>query len=359
MKKVRHRNVRRRNVKTRREYLLENLGVKQKEVLVLVLVITIILAPLLCYQLILNEKKNVKPPKITIFGEDVVELNEGDAYKEPGYSACDAKGKDLTKQVVISGNVNTDKPGEYEIRYKVTDKHNQTVIVQRKVFVHEKKKENPPSPMPESTDEKIIYLTFDDGPGPYTEDLLKILEQYQAHATFFVTNQYEEYQYVIAKEHEMGNAVGIHSYSHQYGLVYQSKKNFYNDIEKMNAIIEKQIGSKSKLLRFPGGSSNTISKEYCRGIMSELTKSVEADGYHYYDWNVDSDDAGHAKTAEQVAANVISGVKGKRKAIVLQHDVKDYSVVAVEKILKWGIKNGYNFLALTEDSYEAHHGVNN
>ena len=164
---------------------------------------------------------------------------------------------------------------------------------------------------------------------------------------------------MIAKEHEMGNAVGIHSYSHQYGLVYQSKKNFYNDIEKMNAIIEKQIGSKSKLLRFPGGSSNTISKEYCRGIMSELTKSVEADGYHYYDWNVDSDDAGHAKTAEQVAANVISGVKGKRKAIVLQHDVKDYSVAAVEKILKWGIKNGYNFLALTEDSYEAHHGVNN
>ena len=65
MKKVRHRNVRRRNVKTRREYLLENLGVKQKEVLVLVLVITIILAPLLCYQLILNEKKNVKPPKLT------------------------------------------------------------------------------------------------------------------------------------------------------------------------------------------------------------------------------------------------------------------------------------------------------
>ena len=61
---------------------------------------------------------------------------------------------------------------------------------------------------------------------------MKILEQYQAHATFFVTNQYEEYQYVIAKEHEMGNAVGIHSYSHQYGLVYQSKKNFYNDIEK-------------------------------------------------------------------------------------------------------------------------------
>lgn len=356
---LRRRNVKRRNVRTRRAYFIDHLGARQKEVLIVILVITIILAPLLCYQMLSNGRVDKKPPKLTIRGESIVKLMEGEKYKEPGYSACDAKGQDLTKEVVISGNVNTDKAGEYEIRYKVTDKQDQTVIVQRKVIVHKKKNKTPLTPMPEPEDENIIYLTFDDGPGPYTEQLLKILEKYDAKATFFVTNQYKEYQDLIAKEFESGNAVGIHSYTHQYSFVYRNKKNFFEDIDKMNAIIEKQTGYRSKLLRFPGGSSNTISKDFCTGIMTVLTQKVEAAGYHYYDWNVDSDDAGKAKTAEQVAKNVISGVQGKRRSVVLQHDVKDYSVVAVEKILKWGTKNNYKFLPLTENSYEAHHGVNN
>ena len=82
-------------------------------------------------------------------------------------------------------------------------------------------------------------------------------------------------------------------------------------------------------------------------------------GFQYFDWNVDSNDAGGAKTAEKVYENVISGVKNRSVSIVLQHDTKGYSVDAVEKIIKWGLENGYTFLPLKSNSPTAHHGVNN
>ena len=68
-------------------------------------------------------------------------------------------------------------------------------------------------------------------------------------------------------------------------------------------------------MRFPGGSSNIVSKDYCPGIMTRLTKAVEDQGFHYFDWNVDSDDAGKAKTADEVFRNVTNGCAKKMRAI--------------------------------------------
>ena len=72
-----------------------------------------------------------------------------------------------------------------------------------------------------------------------------------------------------------------------------------------------------------------------------------------------SNDAGGAKKAKQVAKNVTEGAEKRRVSIVLQHDTKDFSVDAVEKIICWGLENGYTFRALDESSPGAHHGVNN
>ena len=113
------------------------------------------------------------------------------------------------------------------------------------------------------------------------------------------------------------------------------------------------------LLRFPGGSSNTISKDYSKGIMTRLAAAVTERGFTYFDWNVDSNDAGGAKTADEVFNNVIKGVKNKQNSVVLQHDMKSYSVDAVEKIIVWGLKNGYTFLPLDANSPTCHHGINN
>ena len=139
-------------------------------------------------------------------------------------------------------------------------------------------------------DSKIIYLTFDDGPGMYTKRILDVLEEYNVKATFFVTNQFPKYEYLIKNEYEKGHAIGVHTYSHNYRKIYSSFENYIDDVNKMNEIIKKYTGNFSNILRFPGGSSNTISRKYKKGIMTELTREVSNLGYTYFDWNVASGD---------------------------------------------------------------------
>ena len=94
--------------------------------------------------------------------------------------------------------------------------------------------------------------------------------------------------------------------------------------------------------------------------MTRLTQAVEAQGYKYFDWNVSSEDAkGGATTVDQIFNNVISGIEGKKYSIVLQHDIYGASVDAVEKIIQWGLANGYTFLPLDSSSPTAHHKVQN
>ena len=111
-------------------------------------------------------------------------------------------------------------------------------------------------------------------------------------------------------------------------------------------------------VRFPGGTSNTGSK-FNPGIMTRLTKALTEKGFRYCDWNVDSKDAGGAKTEEEVFNNVIKGIGKKSYSIVLQHDTQGFSVRAVEKIIVWGIVNGYSFWNLTDGASVIHHGAKN
>ena len=127
----------------------------------------------------------------------------------------------------------------------------------------------------------------------------------------------------------------------------------------MQDIIRRETGVETWLMRFPGGSSNTVSRRFSKGIMSTLTQAVQDAGFRYFDWNVDSDDAGSARTAKQVRENVIEGLKNHRVSVVLQHDIHDYSVDEVEDIILWAQDRGYQFLPLESDSPTAHHCVNN
>ena len=205
-------------------------------------------------------------------------------------------------------------------------------------------------------EEKVIYLTFDDGPGPDTEKLLNILDRYGVKATFFVVDT--PYVELLGEIARRGHAIGIHSASHDFRQVYASEEAFFADLTAMGNIIRQQAGVQTDLLRFPGGSSNTVSR-FNPGIMTRLTKAAEEMGYVYFDWNVDSNDAGGAQTAWEVYDNVISGCKWLDEAVVLQHDTKPFSVDAVEWIIRWGRANGYRFAALDENSPMAHHDVQN
>ncbi len=298
--------------------------------------------------------RDTQAPLITLLNGDVY-LKKGETYSDPGYTAEDLKDGDVTGQVMVSGTVDTGTEGTYKITYEVTDSSGNKAIAIRKVYVYENLANIPTS----DPGDKVVYLTFDDGPGPYTEKLLDVLDKYNVKVTFFVTNQYPKYQDLMAEEAKRGHTVAIHSYSHKYPEIYASETNYFADLNKMSDIIESQTGEKPMIVRFPGGSSNGISRKYCVGIMTKVTQAVTAAGYKYCDWNVLSGDAGETEVTSEVVQNVIEGMKSHKVSYVLQHDVKEFSVDAVEEIIKWGLANGYTFLPLEYDSPMLHHRVNN
>ncbi len=212
--------------------------------------------------------------------------------------------------------------------------------------------------MQNSNTNKICYLTFDDGPSDNTLRVLDVLNRYNVKATFFVVkNSKAEY---IKKISELGHTVGLHTASHSYSDIYSSEEAYYNDLNAISAVVEEQIGIKSNVIRFPGGSSNVISKGYCEGIMTALTKSVKDNGYFYYDWNVDSGDAAGSNVRYTVIRdNILRAAKNKNSICVLMHDTsaKDSTVRALPEVIEGLIAMGYRFEALTENSFSFGHEI--
>lgn len=222
-----------------------------------------------------------------------------------------------------------------------------------------------PTPAPTATpvpmvtvipEEKVIYLTFDDGPSIYTEDVLALLERYDIKATFFVCDTARSQ--LIAKIHEAGHTIGIHCQNHDYDVVYKSDEAYFKDLYAMRDIIYEQTGEYTTLVRFPGGSSNKVSS-FNPGIMTRLTKQLEQLGYQYFDWNVSSGDTKTKDTAE-IVAKLKKETKGLDYAIVLMHsEFKQYSFDAIEEYILWAFDNGYTFLPLSPTAPNAHHRINN
>lgn len=284
------------------------------------------------------------PPILRLEGMEQLTISQGTSYREAGYTAEDNCDGDITDRVTVTGSVDVNTPGTYVLEYSVSDSYGNTARCTREVTV---------KAIPEG---KIIYLTFDDGPGRYTQMLLDVLDKYNVKVTFFVTANGDPS--LIAKEAEAGHTVAMHTACHNYSKIYASEEAYFEDLYKIQDLIYSYTGERPTLLRFPGGSSNTVSG-FNEGIMTRLTKEVEDRGFEYFDWNVDSNDAGGATTSDEVFQNVTRGVSGRNVSVVLQHDIKEYSVKAVERIIQWGLENGYTFLPLTSGSPGAHHRVNN
>lgn len=218
---------------------------------------------------------------------------------------------------------------------------------------------SPQSKYPKPT--KVCYLTFDDGPSDNTLKILKILDKYDAKATFFVIGTNSKLEY-LTKIDKAGHAIGLHSNTHDYSKIYKSRSAFFKDINALSKKIDKNIGIKPMIMRFPGGSNNTVSKKYKKGIMSDLTTQVQIKGYAYFDWNVDSGDAsGHNVPASRITKNVLNQAKNKNSICVLMHDTgaKGTTVKALPDILDGLKKQGYKFEVLTEETYGYHYKVNN
>lgn len=289
-------------------------------------------------------------PIIYLNGAETIYLFLNQNYNEQGFTVKDNCETDLSSKVTITNNVDNTKVGEYEVLYSVSDTMNNKITKTRKVIVY-----SDISTIPKNG--KYVYLTFDDGPGGYTEEILNILNKYNVKATFFVTNQFSNYNYLIKKEYDSGHAIAVHTYTHNYKQIYSSIDSYLNDFSNMNQLIFEQTGQYSKIFRFPGGSSNTISR-FNRGIVTKIANKMTELGYYYFDWNVDSMDTS-VKDPNKIYQNVVEGMKKNDYSVVLMHDIKKANIESVEKIISYGLENGYTFLPLDETSPLVHHSINN
>ncbi|MBQ5952189.1 MAG: polysaccharide deacetylase family protein [Lachnospiraceae bacterium] len=291
------------------------------------------------------------PPEVALNGDETLFVAQNSEFVDPGVTATDGIEGDVSALVTVEGKVDTATVGEYTLVYHAKDSSGNESLVTRKVQVLQGET-NP--------GERVVYLTFDDGPYKHTQRLLDILDKYNVKVTFFVTNQWPAYKDLIGEEARRGHTVAVHTYSHEYKEVYASAEAYFKDLNAMNEIIKEQTGSYANIIRFPGGASNTISRRYEEGLMTKLTRMVDEKGYKYADWNLNSGDADEAKDAKSVYNIVVKGLKNRTKpAVILMHDIKSYTVDAIEDIIKWGLENGYRFLPMDQSSPMAHQTILN
>lgn len=206
---------------------------------------------------------------------------------------------------------------------------------------------------------KTCYLTFDDGPSDNTSKILDILKENNIKATFFVVHNNPE---LLKRIHNEGHTIGLHSASHKYSKIYASEEAFFADLTEIGDAVERATGVRSKIIRFPGGSSNTVSASYCKGIMSRLTRQVVEKGYLYYDWNASDGDAdGSNIPASTLIKNIRRDGTSSKRLIVLMHDAADKktTVEALPEIIKIYRDAGYAFDRITEQTPMMTHGINN
>lgn len=306
--------------------------------------------------------KDDQSPTLKLKGSKNIYLKLNDEYKELGYEVSDNCDSDLEKNIKITNNVNTHKEGSYQVAYTIEDKSSNKATTTRNVYVKKSSSNKTEDSINKTETKGIIYLTFDDGPSKsITPKMLDILKEKNVKATFFVINHDNSLNYIIKRASDEGHTIGLHSYTHNYKQIYSSVDNYFNDLDKISKKVHSITGKNSNIIRFPGGTSNTISKKYSKGIMTTLSKEVEKQGYKYYDWNIGSGDSGGAKTKEEVYKNVTSSLRKNRSNIVLMHDFENnYKTLnALSDIIDYGVEHGYEFKAITNSTKQIVHSPNN
>ena len=208
---------------------------------------------------------------------------------------------------------------------------------------------------PTAPPEKWVCLTFDDGPSKTTPAVLSALNDAGVHGTFFVvaTDYNEKYLPLLTEAARAGHQIALHSASHEYSDIYQSSEAYWKDIALLKERIAPYVDTESiHYLRFPGGSTNTVSRRYGgKGLMQQLKTEVEQNGYQWVDWNVCAEDAvGGKPSAETIYRNIIHETSEQTHCVVLMHDSSSTRTTAeaLPDIIRWYQENGFVFLTVEQ-----------
>ena len=196
------------------------------------------------------------------------------------------------------------------------------------------------------SDEKQVYLTFDDGPSKkITPQILDILKQYDVKATFFLLgSRVELYPDLVKREFEEGHYIANHGYSHKYSQIYQSKDTTFAEYVQCENAIKNALGNpdyNSYLFRFPGGSSGGKYEE----VKSQARELFNTYGVAYTNWNCLTGDAENKKTKEECIQEMINTKNNQNSIILLMHDANDkqQTVDALPEIIQYFKNEGYTF----------------
>ena len=281
------------------------------------------------------------------------DVNMKDTPKEEDKKEEDNKGTDTPDKTedpktededeVTMGPTEPPEPEVYEAIGSVIDLSNLSKDYQKKYMgLYATPQEIVP------TEDKVVYLTFDDGPSANTMAVLDELDKYGVKATFFVVTGNKNEEMVRTTLQEIvsrGHAIGIHTYSHDYKGIYASVDAFLADMDKVNQFVYESTGLRPCVYRFPGGSLNNFNKAVVHDIMAEMARR----GFTVYDWNSSTQDAeGKGFDSAQLAQNAISTFGERKRVIVLTHDGGGQKKTpgAIGTIVEYAKNNGFRFATL-------------
>lgn len=196
--------------------------------------------------------------------------------------------------------------------------------------------------------DKIIYLTFDDGPSVVTDKILDILKEYNIKATFFfIGNQIRDQKAVVKRTYDEGHSIGLHSYTHNYKYIYSSNQNFLKEMNQCQNEIYDVTGIRPKIIRFPYGSRKRL-KESLSNMLHDSNLKV-------YDWNAYMSDGINYKTSvSKLYSEATKTTVSQYPIILLMHC--DYmhknTCIALPMVIKYYKDQNYEFRVITEDTPE-------
>lgn len=199
----------------------------------------------------------------------------------------------------------------------------------------------------DESEDKTAFLTFDDGPSARTPEILATLKKQNVKATFFVVGKTDEKSLQAMKDIvSQGHTLGMHSYTHNYKLIYASVDAYLADMYKLFCLIRDTTGTTPEVFRMPGGSINGYDYRVYHEILTEMLRR----GFVPCDWNLSSGDAtGHTITKAEILRNVVGKADSVNRGFVLMHDAADKTATsaALSDMIDGLRGKGFTFQRLT------------
>lgn len=215
------------------------------------------------------------------------------------------------------------------------------------IFICSNKVKADPMYMTEE-ENKIIYLTFDDGPSVLTDKILDILREENVKATFFlIGNQISDQKAVVKRIYDEGHTIGLHTFTHKYKRIYSSNENFINEMIRCQNEVYNIVGIKPNIIRFPWGSHKKLNQDFLN--------MLHENNFKIYDWNAFMSDGINCKTPiNKLYREATKTTVTEHPIILLMHC--DYmhknTCKALPMVIKYYKEKGYEFKAITKDTSE-------